>query len=223
MSDEITTSSSPVFRRLREEILSGHLRPGDRLRVDSLRERYSVGGSPIRDALMRLESEGFVRLEQNKGFRVSAVSREDLLDVSRTRSEIESIALRWSIENGGMEWEGDVVGALHRLNSVDKTDRSGDGSGSSAWLRYHRAFHLALISACESPTMIGIYQRLFDQAERYVALSIKETAEIRDDVAEHREIAEAALARDADGAVDLARRHIARTTAKLERHHSAGP
>ena len=64
---------------------------------------------------MRLEAEGLVELEQNKGFRVSEVSRENLLDLMRTRIEIESIALRWSLEKGGVEWEANLLSAFHRL------------------------------------------------------------------------------------------------------------
>ena len=86
-----------------------------------MRERYGVGGSPIREALMRLEAEGLVTLEQNKGFRVSPVSREQLLDLMKTRVEIEGLALRWSIEKGGVEWEANLLAAFHRLSRQKKT------------------------------------------------------------------------------------------------------
>ena len=94
------TLGAAVFRRIRAEIISCDLVPDERLRIDTLRERYGVGGSPIREALMRLEAEGLVELEQNKGFRVSGVSRDELIDVMRMRTEIEAIGLRWSIERG---------------------------------------------------------------------------------------------------------------------------
>src|SRR6188508_1422076 len=79
------TLGAAVFRQIRADIISCHLKPNEKLRVEALRERYGVGGSPIREALMRLETEGLVELEQNKGFRVSSVSREQLDDLTATR------------------------------------------------------------------------------------------------------------------------------------------
>jgi DNA-binding GntR family transcriptional regulator len=155
-----------------------------------------------------------VRLEQNKGFRVSDVSRESLLDLMRCRIEIEGLALRWSIERGGVEWEADLIGAFHRLSRERKVGVQGK-TISPEWSKQHRAFHLALVAACGSPALLSIRDGLFDQAERYVALSIISKAVLRDDVAEHEQIMRAALARDASRAVKLSREHIERTTEKV--------
>ena len=114
------TVHAQVFRQLRIDIVTCRLMPNERLRVESLRKRYGVGGSPIREALMRLEAEGLVILEQNKGFRVSPASREHLLDLMKTRVEIEGLALRWSIEKGGVDWEANLLAAYHRLSRQKK-------------------------------------------------------------------------------------------------------
>ena len=119
------TLNAATFRRIRADIINCRLMPNERLRVEALRERYSVGGSPIREALMRLEAEGLVELEQNKGFRVSSVSPEQLIDVMRVRREIEALALRWSIEKGDVEWEANLLGAFHRLSRQSKIDADG--------------------------------------------------------------------------------------------------
>src|ERR1700674_2455806 len=107
------TLTAAVLREIRADIVACRLAPNERLRVEALRARYGVGGSPIREALMRLEVEGLVTLEQNKGFRVSPVSLDQLSDLMSTRVEIEGIALRWSIEKGGVEWEADLLAAFH--------------------------------------------------------------------------------------------------------------
>lgn len=215
MSNEHATLNATVFTLLRQDILTGRLLPGERLRAETLRQRYEVGGSPVREALMRLETEGFVVLEQNKGFRVAEVSEEHLLDLTRTRIEIEGLALKWSISKGGVEWESGIVASMHRLASVPK-HLDGEGQERNAdWLRYHREFHAALVAACDSPVLLGLRNRLFDQAERYVALSISAGGEVRDDVSEHQAIMEAVLAREAELALVLNRRHIERTTKKL--------
>jgi DNA-binding GntR family transcriptional regulator len=204
-----------VFNLLRQDILTGRLRPGERLRVEALRQRYEVGGSPLREALMRLEAEGFVVLEENKGFRVAGISLEHLRDLSRARIEIEGLALKWSIANGSVQWESDVVAAMHRLASVPKRVDGVEPGQNADWLRYHREFHTALVSACDSPVLLGVRGRLFDQAERYVALSIGVGGAVRDDVSEHEAIMDAALSRDSELALILNRRHLERTTRKL--------
>jgi GntR family carbon starvation induced transcriptional regulator len=220
-----STLNAQVLAQIRSDIVTCRLMPNERLRLETLRERYRVGATPIREALMRLEAEGLVRLEQNKGFRVSDVSRESLLDLMRCRIEIEGLTLRWSIERGGIAWEADLIGAFHRLSRERKVGVQGK-TISPEWSRQHRAFHLALVAACGSPALLSIRDGLFDQAERYVALSIISKAVLRDDVAEHEQIMRAALAREAVRAAKLSREHIERTTEKVAKSletTAAGP
>jgi GntR family transcriptional regulator, carbon starvation induced regulator len=212
-ADQTLTASA--LSRIRLDIIACRLMPNERLRFEALRERYGMGVSPLREALMRLEAEGLVQLEQNKGFRVSEVSRENLLDLMQTRIEIESIALRWSLEKGGVEWEANLLGAFHRLSRQTKLDPNKRETINEAWSREHAAFHAALVSACGSETLILIRQRLFEQAERYVSLSIMSNGPLRDDVGEHKQLMRAALNRDVDKTVELNRLHISRTTDKV--------
>lgn len=216
-----TTINATAYRQIRTDIVACKLMPNERLRVEALRDRYGVGGSPIREALMRLEAEGLVVLEQNKGFRVSPVSREHLFDLTKTRIEIEAIALRWSILEGGVEWEADLLGAFHRLSHQKKTERS-SASINSAWFQEHRNFHSALVAACNSSTLNTIREGLFAQAERYVALSIISKFPPRNDTAEHEQIMRAALARNAARAVQLHNAHIERTTERVAKSLGRG-
>ena len=133
----------------------------------------------------------------------------------QSRIEIESIALRRSIENGGVEWEADLLAAFHRLSKQTKLRRSQPGMISAEWSREHRVFHHALVAACNSPTMLSIRESLFEKAERYVALSIMSKAPPRNDVLEHEQIMQAALAKNVNRAVTLNREHIERTLNKV--------
>lgn len=220
--DTVQTLNASVLSRLRSDIITCRLMPNERLRVEALRERYGMGTSPIREALMRLEAEGLVTLEQNKGFRVSEVSQASLLDLMRTRIEIETIALRWSLENGGVAWEADLLSAFHRLSRQSKIDPANRDAISEAWSREHAEFHAALVAACGSPAMLAIRARLFEQAERYVALSIMSNAPLRDDVGEHKQLMRAALNRDTEKAIELNRLHITRTLDKVAASLAAG-
>jgi GntR family transcriptional regulator, carbon starvation induced regulator len=219
------TLAASALSRIRSDILACRLMPNERLRFEALRERYGMGVSPLREALMRLEAEGLVRLEQNKGFRVSEVSRENLLDLMQTRIEIETIALRWSLQKGGVEWEANLLGAFHRLSRQAKIDPKNPETINETWSREHAAFHAALVSACGSRTLMSIRERLFEQAKCYLSLSIMSNAPLRDDVAEHKQLIRAALNRDVEKAVELNRLHISRTrdkvAASLAANHSA--
>ena len=214
-SDAAQTLNASALTQLRSDIIACRLMPNERLRVEALRERYGMGTSPIREALMRLEAEGLVELEQNKGFKVSEVSRENLLDLMRTRIEIETIALRWSLEKGGVEWEANLLSAFHRLSRQRKIDPANLDAISEAWSKEHANFHSALVSACGSPTLLSIRSRLFEQAERYVALSIMSSGPLRDDVTEHKQLMRAALNRELDKTLELNRIHINRTLDKV--------
>jgi GntR family carbon starvation induced transcriptional regulator len=209
------TLHARVLRQIRSDIVTCRLMPNERLTLEALRDRYQAGWSPIREALMRLEAEGMVRLEQNKGFRVAAVSRDGLYDLMHSRMELESITLSRSIDNGGVEWEANLLAAFHRLSKQTKLRRSQPGMISAEWSKEHRAFHHALVAACNSPTLLSIRESLFEKAERYVALSIMSKAPPRNDVLEHEQIMQAALAKSVKRAVALNRQHIERTLNKV--------
>jgi GntR family carbon starvation induced transcriptional regulator len=214
-SDVAQTLNASALTQLRSDIIACRLMPKERLRVEVLRERYGMGTSPIREALMRLEAEGLVELEQNKGFRVSEVSHENLIDLMRTRIELETIALRWSLEKGGVEWEAHLLSAFHRLSRQTKIDPANPDAISEDWSKEHAAFHTALVSACGSPTLMSIRARLFEQADRYVALSIMSSGPLRDDVTEHKQLMRTALNREIDKMIELNRLHITKTLDKV--------
>jgi GntR family transcriptional regulator, carbon starvation induced regulator len=209
------TQHARVLAQIRADIVQCRLMPNERLTLEALRERYGTGFSPIREALMRLAAEGMVTFEHNKGFRVAGVSRDSLIDLMRSRVEIESIALRWSIERGGVAWEADLLAAFHRLSQQSKLARLQPDTISAAWSNEHRAFHRALVAACGSPTMLSLREGLFEKAERYVALAIVSKAPPRNDVAEHEQIMQAALAHNVDRALNANRDHIERTMNKV--------
>lgn len=217
-----TTLHARVLVQLRADILGCRLMPNERLTLEALKRRYGAGWSPIREALMRLVSEGLVELEQNKGFRVGRVSRDHLADLMQSRVEIENVALQRAITKGNVEWEANLLAAFHCLSKQNKISSAQPRTINPQWSMAHRAFHRALVVACESPTLLSIRDNLFAQTERYVTLAILSKWPPRNDVAEHARIMEATLARNAVRATALNREHIERTLNKvvksLQRH-----
>ena len=97
---DLTSSVELVYRRTRHDIVSGELAPGVPLRLQELAARNGVSMIPVREALRLLEAEGFVDILQNKGARVAPVSKEDMIDVYRTRLVLETEALRQAVPRG---------------------------------------------------------------------------------------------------------------------------
>ncbi len=202
--------TSLAVERLRGDILAGQLRPAERLRIQALSERYGIGTTAIREALSRLVTDGLVDSEDQRGFCVAPVSRDDLTDLTQTRVEVESSALRLALKHGGIDWESNVLSAFHRLQ---RTPVPSSPELHEAWAAVHRQFHESLIAGCASSWMLRLCRLLYDQSERYRNLAEQYTTDKNRDAAmEHRELMEAAMARDADRAVQLLARHFWETT-----------
>ena len=193
-----------TYQRLRSDIIAGKLAPGVKLRIEELRADYRIGGSPLREALNRLAGEGFVTVEQQRGFRVAPVSEDDLKDLSRMRVMLECEALRESIGNGGDEWEAELVAAHHRLQKAEQSF----GINPAEWELRNNEFHEALVAACTSPWLLRLRHLLYEQHKRYRFIAILSPQEGRDVHREHQEILEATLARDVNSACKATELHI---------------
>ncbi|NVJ22086.1 MULTISPECIES: GntR family transcriptional regulator [Myxococcus] len=204
------TLTSTVVDRIRNDILRGVLPPGEKLRLEHLAPRYAVGRTPLREACCRLASEGLVTIEDQRGFRVVPISRADLLDLTRTRQQLDTLALRGAMARGDISWEGEVTAALHRL--LRRTPASSDGTLDDDWEAEHGRFHATLLGACDSPWLLKFCATLFDQSERYRRLAVSHGRHARDIEEEHTALVRATLARDAERACALLVEHIARTT-----------
>lgn len=208
MTGDAPTLSVQAFGRLRADILSAKLRPGEKMLVERLREAYGVGATPLREALSKLSSLELVVAEGQRGFRVAPVSTENLLDITRTRTWVEAFALRASIANGDRVWEANVLAAAHRLKGCAKSD--GEGL-SDEWYQENRAFHDALVGACRSPQTMIFRAQLYDLSDRYRRLSVQNGLGGRDFDVEHQRIMDAALAHDAEAAIGFTVEHFVET------------
>lgn len=215
-----TTLASALTTQVRQDIIKGVFAPGSRLRTKELAERYGTSLIPMREALSRLASSGFVKAEDQRGFSVPPVSKEELSDITQTRLFIESEALRRSIAHGDLAWESALIAAHHRLSRLAMVQDPQVGIDPE-WDQAHIAFHRALLSACDSPWLLNLSQMLRDQTARYRHLSIqpamagksaKGKGPKRDVAAEHQALVDAAVARNAQRATQLLQQHFMATT-----------
>lgn len=212
--DPVSSGSmtSRAYMRLRQDIISGALEPGRKLKIDELRRKYDAGTSPIREALSLLTSDHFVERIDQRGFRVTNVSAEEFSELLKTRCWLEERALRESIANGTAEWEERVVLANYRLSRMPRSEASDHFVANRQWEDQHKIFHMTLISECGSSILMKFCNQLYDQNTRYRQLSGSKAYPSRDVAEEHSAICDSVLARDADLAAKLLISHYQRTS-----------
>jgi len=208
------SATQTVYEQLRVSLLAGRYGPEAKLKISELGSAFSVSTGAVREALARLTAEGLVTAMPQRGFRVAPMSVADLNDLTDMRIEIETKCLRRAIAHGDLAWETAVVAAHHRLAATPiATD---DGSFSPGWIAAHGDFHIALAQACGSAWMLRVRDLLFAHNERYLDLARKTDRGNRDAAREHRELMEAALARDPERAVRAMTAHIGKTRDTIE-------
>lgn len=198
------TIGEATYRQIRTDIVFGRIPPGQKLRLDRLKGEFGVGISTLREILSRLAAEGFVTAEGQRGFEVPPLTPEGLRELADLRQLLESHALAQSFAAGDMEWEGRVVAAHHKLETVERRLLTGEAE-TELWKRYDWEFHQALISACGSRELMRAHANAFDRYLRYLIVALC----FRDEAAhEHRALREAALARDVERARRVLETHI---------------
>lgn len=207
---EASTKSLTIvaFDRIRSDILLARLKPLERLRITGLAERYGVGATAIREALSRLVADDLVISEDQRGFCVSPVSKNELLDLTKTRIDIETLALSRAIELGDVEWESNVISAFHRLSRCTLPTDNG-GELHLQWGLAHKTFHASLVSGCKSPWLLRITDLLYDKSERYRNLAeFSPDSGTRDPASEHKALMDAVLNRDLARSTQLISEHF---------------
>ncbi len=200
-----------AYRVLREALIACEFPPDARLKIEALSERYGLSSSPLREALARLVQDGLVVALENRGFRVAPLSLAELDDLVRVRVLVECEALRVAVGQGDDRWETRVVAAFHGLSLIEQRLGKGPVALNEDWARRHREFHFALLAGCGSARLMRLAESGFLQAERFRRFSARFRQREKDKHAEHKRLMDASLARDADAAVRLQRKHIVDT------------
>ena len=196
-----------TYEQLRLDILAGALQPGQKLKIESLRQSYGIGTSPIREALSLLTSDGLVDRIDNRGFHVSHVSEKEFKELLKTRCWLEELALRKSIDRGGKAWEEAIVLAAYHLSRTNRSTADDHFVSNRQYESYHKRFHMALIGACGSSILVRFCNQLYDQNIRYRNLSGITAYSKRNLNREHDDIMQATLDRDGNTAVERLTAH----------------
>ena len=199
------TVGDDCYRRICSDLVLGRLRPGQKLRLEGLKENYGVSVSTLREILNRLTAEGLVVAEGQRGFEVAPVSAENLKELAQLRLLLECHAMQVSFANADVEWEGRVVSAHHKLAATERLMGSEIGE-LEQWKRYDGEFHQALISNCGSRLLIGTHALIFDKYFRYQMVAFNYRGV--EPVLQHKALLDSALKRDGQAAAAILTVHV---------------
>jgi GntR family carbon starvation induced transcriptional regulator len=209
------TLAEAVYIRLRQDILSGNLKPGSKLRFAEITKRYDAGISTLRESLSRLTADRLVIAEGQRGFRVPPISLSELWDITRLRADLESAALEESIDVGSDAWEGEVLSYLHRLIKLESRRGTTPLLLTEEGAHLHKLFHMSLVSPCPSVWRLRVIDVLYDQSERYRRLQTSYLSSVLNSAEEHQAIAMAAISRNKSRATALLTLHLEKTADML--------
>lgn len=202
----MSSRTENVYHQIYEEIISGQLKPGQKIPIAELAEKYGVGLSPVREALSQLIATDLVIAVAQKGFTVAPISCEDLHDIYDTRSYVEQIALGLSIDKGSDEWEAEMLASFHKLYQFELKQTITSVEQYKEWEERHRAFNQALIRGCGLKYLLKIQAKLYQQTERYRRFWLLARAaqgNMLYNAMKQKKIMDAALKRDKDKALKL--------------------
>lgn len=149
-----------AYAMIREDLVSGRIRPGEKLMPQRLATRYGFSSAVLREALLKLSAEGFVENLPQRGFRSVSIDADTVWEIAHYRVLIEAEGARLSILRGDMKWEANLTAAHHLLSHLEEVMRGQDHSMEQLryWSGCDRAFHEALIAACGSRRLIGQFR-----------------------------------------------------------------
>lgn len=191
-----------VFEAIREAIIDGRLKPGERLMEIQLAEDLGVSRTPVREAIRKLELEGFVVMIPRKGAYVADISLKEISDVFEIRSALEGLAAELAAERASDERIEQMERCLVELSGViEARDLKGIVEVDSC-------FHETLYASSRNERLSQILSLLREQIQRFRTRTMTHPERMKVALDEHRAIVEAVAVRDAEQARRLAEEHI---------------
>jgi DNA-binding GntR family transcriptional regulator len=200
--------SALAAQALREMVLSGDLRPGDRLIENRLTDELGVSRPPLREAMRVLEQEGLIVQTPRKGAVVAPVTPHDIYEIVSLREEIEQIAVRLGVPVRSQE-------RLDRLRQAyADLEAAAEEPGAARVVETSFAFHLAIVGLAGHRRLEDVYRSLSLQMRMCMAMNRRARAGIetaREDAARHRPLMDLVEAGDVEGMAHTLAHHGQRT------------
>jgi len=198
-----------VFESLREAIIAGMLKPGERLMEVQVAEELGVSRTPVREAIRKLELEGLVVMLPRRGAYIAGISVKDIADVFEVRAALEALAASLAAERITDAELEDLERSLVEITKVSDTGEIG------TIVARDTNFHDIIYRASRNSRLIQIISNLQDQIQRFRMATLSRPGRTREAVEEHKKIVEAISDRNGELAAQLAREHIENAESSL--------
>ncbi|WP_405693476.1 GntR family transcriptional regulator [Streptomyces sp. NBC_01185] len=193
-----------VYTHIKEAVLDRRYEGGTLLTEGDLAEAVGVSRTPVREALLRLEVEGLIKLYPKKGALVLAVSAQEISDVVETRLLVEEFAARKAVPASAQ-----LIARLEQL--LEEQRELAEAGDLAAVSVKDRCFHAEIVKNAGNEILSRLYDQLRDRQLRMgVAVMEAHPGRIAANITEHGELLDAIRAGDADEAAQVVRRHVSR-------------
>ncbi|WP_338448578.1 GntR family transcriptional regulator [Niallia oryzisoli] len=198
----VPTLAQEVYSRLRENIMNGDFSPGDKISIRKIAEKYGVSTMPVREALNKLQSEGFVHFERRSIY-VSQLSAKELIEIFKIRINLEKMAMEWSYPNIG-EKEIDELSKMvkemdHKIHSPIE------------WNVLNKQFHTKIYSYSDSKPMLEILNTVWGRVEPYMNIYSTSAYYLSLSQKEHNQMIDYMARKELDLLLSLTIDHIQKT------------
>ena len=200
--DEFLPLRDVVFNTLRKAILTGELKPGERLMEIHLANRLGVSRTPIREAIRKLELEGLVIMIPRRGAEVAQITEKSLKDVLEVRRALDALCVELACDRINSDEEEMLKEAC------DEFERATETKDATIIAKADVAFHDIIVQATGNQRLIQLINNLSEQMYRYRFEYIKDENRHDSLIDEHRIIYESIVKRDKKKAAQTARLHI---------------
>lgn len=200
--DEFLPLRDVVFNTLRQAILTGELKPGERLMEIHLANRLGVSRTPIREAIRKLELEGLVTMIPRRGAEVAQITEKSMKDVLEVRRTLDALSAELACERISAEEEEQLRKACQNFEDAVKT------KDAKIIAKADVALHDIIAAATGNQRLIQLINNLAEQMYRYRFEYIKDASQHERIIQEHRIIYESIVKKDKEAASNMAKTHI---------------
>lgn len=203
-----------LYQQLKEDLQLGRFQPGQVLTQKALAERYGVSRIPVRDAIKRLQNEGWLAIHGKCGIKVPAFDAGEVEDIYLMRMHLEPLLLEFALPRLTRQRLGEARDILDRLDKAFDAVQIG---------QLNHQFHCCLYQAAERPTLFATVQGLSRQAQRYIGYQARYLQHQDQSQQEHHQLLDY-LQRNADEqALALLKSHIAQAGLAMLAHLQGKP
>ena len=196
------TISDTIYQNLSQQIITGELSAGEKLRQDHIARAFDTSHVPVREALLRLEAHGLARHEPRRGMRVTALDPAEVREVIEMRVALETLALQQSVQNMSPV----------ALEKIDRARIACDEAQTMPqWEALNRAFHRAILTPCGLPRLLHAIDDLHIASARHLFAHWR-SKWVQQTDKDHAALVQALKRKDLSAARGILTRHIRRAS-----------